>query len=131
MIIALNLLSDLGSFITNGTIVGLPTLVVMAIPFVVGLIVGFLLKKFLKWAIIAIAIVLVLAYLGVWGLSFSKLQEWATTYGPLAMHGAILIIGILPLGLGFVIGLILGFIFGLARSPKPSHSFFSSSPILV
>ena len=112
MLFVLNLLSDLGGFITKGTIGGLPTLVVMAIPFIVGLIVGFLLKKFLKWAIVAIVIVLVLAYFGVWGLSFSKLQEWATAYGPLALHEAILIIGILPLGLGFIIGVILGFIFG-------------------
>jgi uncharacterized membrane protein (Fun14 family) len=112
MIIALNLLSDLWGFISKGTVVGLPTLVIMAIPFIVGIIVGFLVKKFLKWAIIAIVIVLVLAYFGVWGLSFSKLQEWATTYGPLAAQEAILVIGILPLGVGFVIGLIFGFIFG-------------------
>ena len=112
MIIALDLLSDLGGFITGGSVNGLPTLVIMAIPLIVGLVVGFLLKKFLKWAIIAFVIVLALAYLGVWGLSFAKLQEWATLYGPLAVQEAILVIGILPLGIGFVIGLILGFIFG-------------------
>ena len=112
MIIALDLLGDLWGFIGKGTVVGLPTLVVMAIPFIAGLIVGFLVKKFLKWAIIAIIIVLVLSYFGVWGLSFGKLQEWATTYGPLAAQEAILVIGILPLGVGFVVGLILGFLFG-------------------
>ena len=112
MIFTLSLLSDLGSYITKGSIAGLPTLVVMAIPFIIGLVVGFLLKKFLKLAIIAIVIVLVVAYFGIWGLSFSKLQEWATAYGPAAVQEAILIIGILPLGIGFIIGLILGFIFG-------------------
>jgi len=112
MIFALDLLSDLGGFITKGTIAGLPTLVVMAIPFIVGFIVGFLLKKFLKIAIIAIIVVIVLAYFGIWGLNFGKLQEWATAYGPLALHEAILVIAILPLSIGFVVGLILGFIFG-------------------
>jgi uncharacterized membrane protein (Fun14 family) len=55
---------------------------------------------------------LVLAYSGVWGLTFDKLQEWTITYGGLAVQEAIVIIGILPLGIGFVIGVILGFIFG-------------------
>lgn len=104
MIIALNLLNYLWGFIGKGTIIGLPTLVIMAIPFIVGLIVGFLVRKFLKWAIVAFVIVLVLAYFGVWGLSFSKLQEWATAYGPLAAQEVIIVIGILPLGVGFVIG---------------------------
>ncbi len=112
MIFALDLLGDILGFIGRGTIAGLPTIVVMAIPFIIGLVVGFLVKKFLKWAIIGAVILLVLAYFGVWGLSFGKLQEWAATYGPIAVQEAIVIIGILPLGIGFIIGVILGFIFG-------------------
>ena len=112
MILAWDLLSDLWGFITKGSVAGLPTLVVMAIPFIVGLIVGYLVKKFLKIAIVAIIAVLVIAYLGIWGLSLSKLGEWATAYGPFAVHEALLVIAVLPLGLGFVIGVILGFIFG-------------------
>ena len=112
MIIALDILNDIINFISQGTVIGLPTIVFMAIPLIVGLIVGFLVKKFLKWAIIAAVIVLVLAYFGVWGLTFDKLQEWTITYGALAVQQAIVLIGILPLGIGFVIGVILGFIFG-------------------
>jgi uncharacterized membrane protein (Fun14 family) len=112
MILSLNLFNDIVNFITHGTVIGLPTIVFMAIPFIVGLIVGFLVKKFVKWAIIGAVIVFILAYLGVWGLTFSKLQGWGTTYGGLAVHEAILLIGILPLGLGFIIGLVIGFIFG-------------------
>ena len=56
MIIALDLLSDLLGFITSGTIIGLPTIVVMAIPLIIGIVVGFLVKKFLKWAIIGAVI---------------------------------------------------------------------------
>jgi len=112
MILSLNLLNDIFNFITHGTIIGIPTIVFMIIPFIIGLVLGFLVKKFLKWAIIGAVIVFVLAYFGIWGLSFSKLQSWGTTYGGLAIHEAIFIIGILPLGLGFIIGLIIGFIFG-------------------
>jgi uncharacterized membrane protein (Fun14 family) len=84
----------------------------MAIPFIVGLIVGFLVKKVLKWAIIAGVIVLVVAYFGFFGLSLSALGDLATKYGPMAAQGAILFFGLLPLGIGFRLGLILGFIFG-------------------
>lgn len=108
MVVPLNFISDLFNFITNGTIVGIPTLVVMAIPFIVGLIVGYLVKKVLKIAIIIGIIAVIFAYFGIWGLSFDKLQQ----YGGLALQGALLFIGILPLGVGFIIGLILGFIFG-------------------
>jgi uncharacterized membrane protein (Fun14 family) len=84
----------------------------MAIPFILGLIIGFLVKKFLKWAIIAGIILVALAYFGVWGLSFETLENWAFTYGGLAIQQAIILIGILPIGIGFIIGLVLGFIFG-------------------
>jgi uncharacterized membrane protein (Fun14 family) len=112
MIFPLDLIGDILGFITSGTIAGLPTIVVMAIPLIIGIVVGFLVKKFLKWAIIGAVILFVLAYFGVWGLSFGKLEEWAATYGPLAVQEAIVVIGILPLGIGFIIGVILGFIFG-------------------
>jgi len=112
MIFSLNLLNDILNFITHGTIIGLPTIAIMIIPFIVGLILGFLVKKLLKWAIIGAVIVFILAYFGFWGITFSKLQGWATTYGALALHEALLVIAILPLGIGFIIGLIVGFIFG-------------------
>jgi uncharacterized membrane protein (Fun14 family) len=107
MILPLDLIGDILGLI-SGSIGGLPTILVMAIPFIVGLIIGFLVRNFLKWAIIAFIIVLILAYFGVWGLSFNTLQQWSGV----AIQGAIIVIGILPLGIGFAIGLILGFIFG-------------------
>jgi uncharacterized membrane protein (Fun14 family) len=107
LILPLDLLGDLFNLV-KGSIGGLPTLVVMAIPFIVGIVIGFLVKKFLKWAIIGLVIVVVLAYFGVWGLSFNTLQSW----GAGAFQLAIILVGLLPLTLGFVIGLILGFIFG-------------------
>jgi hypothetical protein len=111
ILVPLDLLGDLLGKIW-GSIGGFPTLVVMAIPFIVGLVVGFLVKKFLKWAIIAGVIVVVIAYFGFFGLSLTSLGSLATKYGPIAAQEAILLFGLLPLGIGFVIGVILGFIFG-------------------
>jgi len=50
---------------------GLPTnAVMMILPFIIGLIVGYLAHKFLKIAIIAAIIIVVVAYFGFFGLSF-------------------------------------------------------------
>jgi uncharacterized membrane protein (Fun14 family) len=108
----LGLVDELLQFITSGSIAGLPPIIVMIIPFIVGLIVGFLVKKFLKIAIIAAIIIVVVSYLGFYGLSLGALKDLADKYGPLALHYGVLLIGILPLSIGFVVGLILGFLFG-------------------
>jgi len=54
----------------------------------------------------------ILAYFGIFGLSFSTLGAWAVAGGGAALAGGMLLFGVLPLGIGFIIGLILGFIFG-------------------
>lgn len=98
-------------FITSGSIVGLSPLIVMVITFVIGVIVGYLARKVLKIAIIAAVILIVVSYLGFFGLSFGVLQTAAETYGPLVIQFGALIIGVLPISLGFIVGLIVGFIF--------------------
>ena len=97
-------------FITSGTIGGLPPLAIMAITFIVGLIVGYLVHKFLKIAIIAAIIIFVVAYLGLFGLSLGALKTYATQYGSIVYQYGALIIGILPLSIGFIIGVIIGFV---------------------
>lgn len=82
----------------------------MIIIFVIGLIVGYLIHLFLKIAIIAAIIIFVAAYLGLFGLSLSKLKDYATQYGPIVYQYGALIIGILPLTIGFIIGVIIGFL---------------------
>jgi uncharacterized membrane protein (Fun14 family) len=111
MLQTLDLLSDLLGKI-SGNLGGLPTLAVMAIPFIVGLIVGYFVKKLLKWAVIAAIIVVIVAYFGFFGLSFATLKSLADQYGPIAIQEAIVLFGLMPLGIGFIIGLILGFIIG-------------------
>jgi uncharacterized membrane protein (Fun14 family) len=83
----------------------------MILPFVTGLIVGYFVHKFLKIAIIAAIILVVVSYFGFYGLSLGALKDVADKYGPVALHYGVLLIGMLPLGLGFIVGLIVGFIF--------------------
>ncbi len=99
------------NFITAGSIGGLPPIVLMIIPFVIGLIVGYLVHKMLKIAIIAGIILVVVAYFGFFGLSLGSLSNIAETYGPIAIQYGILLMGMLPLGIGLVVGVIIGFIF--------------------
>lgn len=61
-------------------------------------------------AIIAAIILFVVAYLGLFGLSLSKLKNDATQYGPIVYQYGALIKGILPLTIGFIIGLLIGFV---------------------
>ena len=107
----LAILDDIFRFITSGSIGGIPTFVVMILPFVLGLIVGYLVHKFLKIAIIAGIILVIVAYFGFFGLSLGALKNLSDLYGPVAIQYGTLLIGILPLGLGFLVGLIIGFIF--------------------
>jgi uncharacterized membrane protein (Fun14 family) len=99
------------NFITSGSIGGIPPLVLMIIPFVIGLVVGYLVHKMLKIAIIAAIILVVIAYFGFFGLSLGALSNIADTYGPIAIQYGVLLMGMLPLGIGLIVGFIIGFIF--------------------
>jgi uncharacterized membrane protein (Fun14 family) len=108
----MGLIDEVVNFILSGSIGGIPPLAVMIIPLVVGLIVGFLVNKVLKIAVIVIIILAVAIYLGLYSLDIPTLQQLAQQYGPSAVHLGVLIVGVLPLGIGFVIGAIIGFILG-------------------
>jgi uncharacterized membrane protein (Fun14 family) len=107
----LGVIEDIFGFITSGSIGGLPPIVVMIIPFVIGLIVGYLVHKMLKIAIIAAIILVVVSYFGFFGLSLGALKDLSDKYGPIAVHYGALLIGMLPLGIGLIVGIIIGFIF--------------------
>lgn len=97
-------------FITSGSIGGIPPLILMIIPFVIGLVIGYLFHKVLKIAIIAAIILVVVAYFGFFGLSLGVLKGIADTYGPIVVQYGVLFMGILPLGLGLVVGFVIGFV---------------------
>ncbi|MCL2288346.1 MAG: hypothetical protein FWC33_04125 [Candidatus Bathyarchaeota archaeon] len=103
-------LTEVFSFITSGSIAGLPPIVVMIIPFVIGIIVGYFARKILKFAIIAAIILIIVSYFGWFGLSPDALKTAAETYGPMVVHYGALLVGVLPVGIGFIVGLIIGFI---------------------
>ncbi len=107
----MGVLEDIFGFIASGSIGGLPPIVVMIIPFIIGLIVGFFIKKMFKIAIFAAIILVVVSYLGFFGLSLASLSGLADKYGPIAIHYGVLLMGMLPLGLGLIVGLVIGFIF--------------------
>jgi uncharacterized membrane protein (Fun14 family) len=106
----LGVLEDVFGFITSGSIGGLPPIVIMIIPFIIGLIVGYLVHKMLKIAIIAAIILVVVAYLGFFGLSLGALKNLSDIYGPIAVQYGILLMGMLPLGLGLIVGFVIGFV---------------------
>jgi uncharacterized membrane protein (Fun14 family) len=108
---SLGALDDVIGFITSGSIGGLPPIVLMIIPFIIGLIVGYLVHKMLKIAIIAAIILVVVSYFGFFGLSLGALKGLSDTYGPIAVQYGALLMGMLPLGIGLIVGFIIGFIF--------------------
>ena len=106
------MIEEIFGFITSGNISGIPTILVMAIPLIAGLIVGFFAKKILKLALVAAILAVIASYQGLFTLSLDSLGSIADKYGPAVFHYGALLIGILPLSIGFIIGLLLGFLFG-------------------
>ena len=103
---------ELIHFITNGSVFGLPTLAVMTIPLVLGIIVGFFAIKFLKIAVVIIIILAAVVYFGFYSLNIPALQQIAQQYGPDAVTFGSMLLGMLPLSIGFVIGVVIGVIVG-------------------
>ena len=106
----MGIMEDVFGFITSGSISGLPPIAIMIIPLVIGLIVGYLIHKFLKYAIIAAVLVAVAAYIGLFTLNLGSMKDLSDKYGPIAVQYGTLLIGILPLGIGFIVGLVIGFL---------------------
>ena len=106
MILPMDMWSNLLGLVTSN-LGGVPTLLIMAVPFIIGLIIGFFIKKALKLAIIAAIILVIATYFGFFGLTWATLGN----VGMDVIQGGILLFGMLPLGIGLVVGLIIGFIF--------------------
>jgi hypothetical protein len=105
----MDLLSEVVTFVTNGTIEGLPTLVAMTIPLIFGLIVGLIALKYLKTGMTVMFILALVIILELNSIDISALHQLALQYGLSASLLSGLFIGVLPLSIGFVIGAIIGF----------------------
>lgn len=103
---------ELLGYIFSGNIGGIPTVIVMSIPFIIGLIIGFLIKKFFKILLIITIVTIISSYLGFFTINLSTLKSIADTYGAQVVHYGTMLIGILPIGLGLFAGLVIGFLLG-------------------
>ena len=106
------MLEELFGFIFSGNISGIPTIIIMIVPFIVGGIIGFLIKKFFKLLLILTIIVFISSYLGFFTINLSTLKTIAETYGAQVIHYGTILVGILPIGLGLIAGLVIGFLLG-------------------
>jgi len=108
----LTLINDIFHLIGGSFGGGIPSLAVMALPLIVGVIIGYLIRKALKIAIILIIVALIASFLGF--VSLASIESGAkglvTTYGPVASTYVAIFLGIVPLSIGLVIGIIIGFI---------------------
>lgn len=84
-------------------------LVVLIAPFLIGLLIGAIIKKALNLVILGIALVIVLVATGTLSLSYEELYNRAMDVFPEIWSGAQGWLGILPYSsVGFLIGLAIG-----------------------
>ena len=106
------MLNELFGFISSGNIAGIPTIIVMILPFILGLIIGLFLKKFFKLIIFVGLATVITSYLGFFTINLSSLKDLVESFGPEVIHYGTMLMSILPIGIGFVVGSVLGFLFG-------------------
>lgn len=105
-----NLMGAILNIISNESLLGVPTTIFMTIPFILGLIIGFFIKKAFRMALILSLIAGVGLYFGV--ISMEQIKDLVITYGGVALHYATILIGMLPLGIGLIIGMLIGLRYG-------------------
>ena len=108
----MSIISDIFALMAGTFGSGLPSLAVIAIPLIVGLIIGFVLRKVLKIGIILFVVAIAASYLGFITLASVEqgAKDLATKYGPIAMSYIAVFFGIIPLSIGLMIGIVVGFI---------------------
>jgi uncharacterized membrane protein (Fun14 family) len=98
--------------VVTGTLAGLPTPLLMAPPFILGAILGYFLKKLIKWVLVITIIAIVGSFLGFFNLASASTEARGliARYGPEALNYLTLTVGVLPLGAGFILGFAIGFL---------------------
>ena len=87
-------------------------LVPVVLPFIIGLLVGVVIKRGFKLMIVVVALVIVLVATGVLSLTFSGLFDEAMKILPKLYDAGAGWLNVLPYSsIGFLIGLALGFLF--------------------
>lgn len=98
------------NFVLNGTISGIPVIGFSIFSFILGFVIGYLLRRLIRLALLVGFIVIIASYLGF--INVSEIKSMAQRYGPDIISYLAFIIGIIPMSLGLIIGLILGFLYG-------------------
>lgn len=77
---------------------GIPSLAVMAIPLVVGIVIGYFVRKAIKIRIILIVVAIIASYLGF--VSFASIEQGTknlvSIYGPIAASYVAILLGSYP-----------------------------------
>ena len=105
-------LSDLIQLLKGQFAGGIPTIAIAAAPFVVGIIIGFFLRKALKIALVLIVVAIAGSYFGLVSLSSlgGGAKDLISKYGPMAQTYIGVLFTVVPLSLGLVIGIVIGFL---------------------
>ncbi|MCW4029829.1 MAG: YhcB family protein [Candidatus Bathyarchaeota archaeon] len=103
-------LEEIFAFLTGGSIGGLTPIIFMIIPLIVGLIIGYLVHKFLKIAVIIAVISAIAIYFGFLNINTAAMAQLVDQYGPMVVQYGTLLIGLLPLSIGLIVGLAVGFL---------------------
>lgn len=86
-------------------------LVPIIIPFIIGVLIGAVIKKGLKLLIFVALLIIVLVFTGIITLSFNSVYYQAMQFLPKLYDTGHAVLNMLPYSsLGFIIGLIIGFI---------------------
>jgi hypothetical protein len=108
----LGLETDLFNLMSSTFGGGIPSIVVMLFPLLVGIIIGYVIRKALKIGIIIAVIVFIAIFFGF--ISLANVEQGAkeliTKYGPTAASYVAIFFGIVPLSIGLIIGMIIGFV---------------------
>lgn len=96
----------------SGSFAGVPGWVVFLIPLIVGIVIGYLIKQALIVGIVLLIVAVIASYLGFISLGsvVQGVKDLVTKYGPIASTYVAIFFGIIPLSIGLVIGLIIGFV---------------------
>jgi uncharacterized membrane protein (Fun14 family) len=87
-------------------------IVPVVLPFIIGLLVGVLIKKGFKLLMVLAALIIVLVATGILSVSFSDLFNQAMKILPKLYNAGIGWLNVLPYSsITFIIGLVLGFVF--------------------
>jgi uncharacterized membrane protein (Fun14 family) len=88
-------------------------LIPIVLPFIIGLLVGVVIKRGLKLLVVVVALIIVLIATGIVSLTFGDLYATAMQFLPRLYDLGNELLNILPYSsVAFLIGLALGFLFG-------------------